>query len=804
MTATNAAGTGAASTASSSATPATTPGAPAIGSVNGGNGQASIAFTPPASNGGSAITSYTVTSSPGGVTGTGTSAPITVTGLTNGTAYTFTVKATNDVGTGAASGASSSVTPSAVPGAPTIGAATGGEGQATVTFTPPTSNGGSAITSYTVTSSPGGKTGTGAGSPITVSGLTSGTAYTFTVTATNAAGAGVASAASNSVTPQASQAITFTSTAPSPAAVGATYTVTAIGGGSGNPVALTLDGASTSGACSLSGGVVSFKAVGTCTVNANQAGNAAYTAAAQKQQTIIVDKGAQTISFAKPADQIFAPGATVALVATGGASGNPVTFASGSASVCSVAGGTVTLVSSGICSITANQTGNANYVAAAAVTQTFGVGAAPTTTTLIGPAGPINIGARVTFTATVMVRYPVAPAVQQVGQRLAAAVATTTVPATGTVSFMNGGAALCSNVTLVNGVAACNTAFTAAGTHPVTAVYAGNGTTVASSTSTAVAAAVADQRPRTVEAIGKFLAARNNQILSNEPDSQRQIDRLIEAGAANGAGVAGAGFGASDERSSQRNFGAGLASRFGSGPDATDVSSLRGSSANRASPIADAIAANAAASMGNASRPGYGACGAGFGHTEHPVLLGVGGPCASASPTDAGGAITIGGMRLGGNFDGAMRLGFVTSLRDLYRATAESEAQKATDLGLADGSRRVGASRSSPFDIWVEGKYASFRDSRANADQDGHIGLLSIGTDYVLNPSFLIGAMVQFDSMQQRSEAKVTDVRGKGWMAGPYATGPPVRERVLAIAWRLGPVEQQGEPVLDLHRRLRQ
>jgi hypothetical protein len=88
-----------------------------------------------------------------------------------------------------------------VPNAPTIGTATAGAGSASVAFTAPSNVGGSAITSYTAISSPGGITGTGASSPVTVSGLTNGTAYTFTVVATNSYGSGPASAASNSVTP---------------------------------------------------------------------------------------------------------------------------------------------------------------------------------------------------------------------------------------------------------------------------------------------------------------------------------------------------------------------------------------------------------------------------------------------------------------------------------------------------------------------------------------------------------------------------------------------------------------------------
>ena len=89
----------------------TVPGAPTGVSATGGNTSASVAFTIPANNGGSAITVYTVTSNPGSFTGMGSTSPINVTGLANGTAYTFTVVATNVVGNSVASTASTAVTP---------------------------------------------------------------------------------------------------------------------------------------------------------------------------------------------------------------------------------------------------------------------------------------------------------------------------------------------------------------------------------------------------------------------------------------------------------------------------------------------------------------------------------------------------------------------------------------------------------------------------------------------------------------------------------------------------------------------
>jgi alpha-tubulin suppressor-like RCC1 family protein len=96
-----------------------------------------------------------------------------------------------------------------VPSAPSIGSAAAGNASATVTFNPPADNNGAVVNFYVVTatdltnSANGGETARGAGSPLTVTGLTAGDSYTFAVTATNGAGTGPASGASNAVTPAA-------------------------------------------------------------------------------------------------------------------------------------------------------------------------------------------------------------------------------------------------------------------------------------------------------------------------------------------------------------------------------------------------------------------------------------------------------------------------------------------------------------------------------------------------------------------------------------------------------------------------
>jgi hypothetical protein len=167
------------------------------------NGAATITATP--STGG-IPTSYNMTSSPGSYSASGTS-PVTVTGLQSSTSYTFTATATGGGYTTGSSSSSNSITATTVPDVSTIGTATNvasgrayNNGRADITFTPTVNTGGKTITLYTMTSSPGGFTGTGTSSPITVTGLQSATSYTFTVTSTNANGTSLASSSSNSIT----------------------------------------------------------------------------------------------------------------------------------------------------------------------------------------------------------------------------------------------------------------------------------------------------------------------------------------------------------------------------------------------------------------------------------------------------------------------------------------------------------------------------------------------------------------------------------------------------------------------------
>ena len=139
--------------------------------------------------------------------------------LANGVTYYFVVKAGNAGGLSAASH-EVSATPFTVPAAPTRVAAVAGDGSATVTFTAPTDNGGSAITGYEVFDSNGNRVAFLPGSvdaaSITITGLANGTTYAFTVVAVNAAGPGIPSLPSNAVTPRATSGNSDSPAQPAP------------------------------------------------------------------------------------------------------------------------------------------------------------------------------------------------------------------------------------------------------------------------------------------------------------------------------------------------------------------------------------------------------------------------------------------------------------------------------------------------------------------------------------------------------------------------------------------------------------
>jgi len=168
------------------------------------NTQVVVSWIAPTNNGGSVITSYTVINDAGVepvTTLNGTITSATVTGLTNGTPYIFTVFATNINGDSLPSTPSSEIIPSTVPDKPTNVSAIPGNTEATIYWSPPISNGGSAITKYTVTSDPGGLTAISTSSSTTRKGLTNGIPYRFTVIATNSKGDSDNSNQSNPIIP---------------------------------------------------------------------------------------------------------------------------------------------------------------------------------------------------------------------------------------------------------------------------------------------------------------------------------------------------------------------------------------------------------------------------------------------------------------------------------------------------------------------------------------------------------------------------------------------------------------------------
>ena len=163
----------------------------------------------------------------------------------------------------------------------------------------------------------------------------------------------------------AAQSINFAQPADVP--VGSAFSVSATAS-SGLAVSFSSQ---TAGICTVSGDLVTTVAPGTCTIAANQAGDAGYWLAATLTRSFTVQALAQSISFPGIASQVLGNG-PVAMNATA-SSGLSVQYTSQTLAVCTVSGSSVTLVAAGTCTIAANQAGGGNYAAAPTVTQSFSV-----------------------------------------------------------------------------------------------------------------------------------------------------------------------------------------------------------------------------------------------------------------------------------------------------------------------------------------------------------------------------------------------------------------------------------------------
>lgn len=513
---------------------------------------------------------------------------------------------------------------------------------------------------------------------------------------------------------------------------------------SGLPISFS---SSTPNVCTVTtGGAIKFVKGGACTIIANQAGDLTYQPATPITRTFAVLPGSNVISFKRPSDRILSAAAPV-LGATA-SSGLAVTYVSKTPSVCSVtSGGTVKLLVPGTCTIAASQAGNVSYAAAVPVSQSFVVKANPTST--VASSG-LKSRAIIPATRSATALYA-SNVVPLLGQPVVLTAKVTPTPNAGTVEFRDGTTPICSAVALSGATATCTVSFSTGGAHDITAAYSGS-TKFEASVSEKLVIKVKDQRGRTAETIAQFTTRRNDLLLANSPDQNRDIDRLIEAGNA-----------ASSSNTAQgSNFapGIGMTSTARSGSqDDTDVATM---------------AFGGRQSLASASR------------------------AMNAAEDAETAAFSARGLQFGASAEGAARYSFSTSLSAIVRANEADDKRKAAEAGLnfANATTALPSVRRNPFDIWVDARYLSFEDPSLASNENGHFGLVSVGADYVATPSLLIGLMAQFDSMSVRSEVESTETKGKGWLVGPYMTARLSNALFWQVRGAWGETDNEVSPFL--------
>jgi len=248
-----------------------------------------------------------------------------------------------------------------------------------------------------------------------------------------------------------------------------------------------LDGGSSIGTGTLSGGVATFTtstlAVGSHAITAQYGGDGNFLASAPQPvsntQTQTVTQAAQTITFVSIPPGISVVTDTYTVYATGGASGNPVTYSidpNSTAGACAISGYIVFFTGTGNCIIDGNQAGNATYAAAPQATQTIVIGKSPSFVSLYTMINPSTFGQSVTFTANIDYYSDHGP--QPVASTQKTNVNQTNTPSlptpAGTVTFAEGTIVICSSVNVISEAANCPTSSLPVGNHTITATYSGD------------------------------------------------------------------------------------------------------------------------------------------------------------------------------------------------------------------------------------------------------------------------------------------------------------------------------------------
>ena len=299
----------------------------------------------------------------------------------------------------------------------------------------------------------------------TLTGLQACTQYFYQATATNASGTNYSTVENFTTSGCLSvQTIAVTLTPPGPLTISQTSTASASGTSGTGAISYAIDtgtnGHPSAAGCAVNAltGVVSATGIGTCYVDATIAADATYAAATSTDAALVFTPNTQTITYTS-SDYSASPGTTYTPAATGGASGNPVTFSinPSSSSVCSLLAGVVTFLSAGICTINADQAGNVDYLAAATTPQIIAVAKANTTTIIVSSAPtPALSGVPEDFSVTVA---PVAPA--------------TNIP-TGAATVDDGHGGFCTATLDSSGNGHCQITESTAGPYSVTASYNGD------------------------------------------------------------------------------------------------------------------------------------------------------------------------------------------------------------------------------------------------------------------------------------------------------------------------------------------